>query len=250
MNRRHMKHLPGWKLALAGLALLGISCNVPVDDRPRAVTLDAAASQLAGVMVPEPPQEFPAEIEFPKIPLEQYDLYFVDVGMGLLSPVARPAYGPVTPDSVLKLLLAGPTYDEVVTLAHRTFLPTYDQVKATAVNGSVFEIEFARKTTLKNLSDKQLYWAIGQLAVSVIENTPATAIAITIDQIPQELPTQTGNVIRPVVAADYAEITQVPNTGLLFVNPVAEPLTSSNRTGEVRPPADSLAATGRSDPEP
>lgn len=196
--------------AVSGLLLLaGImatACGVPVDGSPREISLETEAANLTVSTSPAAPPPSPASpISEANLPTRVILYFDREQSSNTLVAIARDVFPSPTPENILELLLTGPTSSEIQD-GYRTHLPPSDQVLGTEVKGSVFEIDFTYETALKALSNRQIYLAMGQLALTLIESTDVESISILIDGELQEVPTDRGNVLRAVEAEDYSEL--------------------------------------------
>jgi len=200
-----------WKLTLGLMAIGGFAlsaCGVPVDGSPRAIVLDSEnfdPTSASVQLVEQSPQE-PAGSSFPATSQGRATLFF-DRGLNdeTLEAISRSLPQAPTPEATLELLLAGPTQNESLD-GYRTYLPLYDEVVRTELDGDNFVIEFVSDTSLKDLSGRQIYLAIGQITLTLTESTDVVSIGITIGGVAQELPTDRGNVQRSVTAEDYSQL--------------------------------------------
>ena len=193
-------------LALLGITLLG--CGVPVDSSPRDATLS-----FSGKRQPESPSqvsipkvELPDNLGLPHMPPYKNWLYFHDPGVDRLFPVSYGSDTEPTPVQVLEMLLAGVMPAAAYAAGLETFLPGMHQVSSISSAAGYFEVDFKSATELKQLTNRQLYLAVGQLVASLAGSTHITSVGISINGQLQELPTQQGIVQRPVTVEDYQDL--------------------------------------------
>lgn len=187
-------------LALAAGILIGgmlSACGVPEDSSPRPLSLEdpsAAQDSLLAVPSPQTEDEEILTIYFDK---DKEDLKIAEI--------LRGASKPVMPRDIVDILLAGP-YEHETEEGYVTYLPRINELLNTRNDSGVFVVNFKRGSRLEELSGLQMYLAAGQLVLSLVDNSDIQGVRVEIEGSSVALPSDYGDLDRPVRREDYLDI--------------------------------------------
>jgi spore germination protein GerM len=184
--------------AVAGLAVAG--CGIPPDDH---ATL-AAPGSVPFDLLAHAPSATPTTL--PLAPTERATIFFVQGER--LAPVQRELPAPVSVESVLEALAAGPTATEVQ-LGLRTALLTPGLMKSGGVSGGVATIDLGQPFT--EIAGRDQIVALAQI-VSTVTGLPGVGRAkFTLEGNPVGILRGDGTVTTDSVSRDdYATLAPVP----------------------------------------
>jgi spore germination protein GerM len=198
MNRRLRR--PVLVAAAVALALLGAGCGIPSDDH---ATLAAAGSVPFDLLGQAPSATAPTQ---PAAPTEKATLFLVQGER--LAPVQRELPAPVSVQSVLEALAAGPTATEVE-LGLRTALLSPGLMRSGGVSGGIATIDLGQPFT--EIAGRDQIVALAQI-VSTVTGLPGVGRAsFTLQGNPVGVLRGDGAVTTESVSRDdYATLAPVP----------------------------------------
>jgi len=188
-------------LALAATALAGAAgCGIPPDDH---ATLAAPSSVPFDLLGQAPP---PAATPLPASPTEKATLFLVQGER--LAPVQRELPAPVSVESVLEALAAGPTATEAE-LGLRTALLAPGLMRSGGVSGGIATIDLGQPFT--EIAGRDQIVALAQI-VSTVTGLPGVGRAsFTLEGNPVGILRGDGAVTAESVSRDdYATLAPVP----------------------------------------
>lgn len=186
-------------LALA--ALLGLAaCGIPPDDRASVAAPDSVPFDLLG----RAPSVTATTLPF--APTERATIFLVQGER--LAPVQRELPAPVSVESVLEALAAGPTATEVQ-LGLRTALLTAGLMRSGGVSGGIATIDLGQPFT--EIAGRDQIVALAQI-VSTVTGLPGVGrVRFTLDAQPVGILRGDGAVTSETVSRDdYATLAPVP----------------------------------------
>ncbi|HEV7688871.1 MAG TPA: GerMN domain-containing protein [Acidimicrobiia bacterium] len=198
MNRRLRR--PVLVAAAVALALLGAGCGIPSDDH---ATLAAAGSVPFDLLGQAPSA---STTTMPASPTERATLFLVQGER--LAPVQRELPAPVSVESVLQALAAGPSATEIE-LGLRTALLAPGLMRSGGVSGGIATIDLGQPFT--DIAGRDQIVALAQI-VSTVTGLPGVGRAsFTLEGNPVGILRGDGAVTTESVSRDdYATLAPVP----------------------------------------
>ena len=191
----------GAALVVAALAALTVAgCGIPPDDHATLAARDSVPFELLG----EAPSVTATTLPFAQT--EKATLFLVQGER--LAPVQRELPAPVSVESVLEALAAGPTATEVQ-LGLRTALLTPALVRSGGVSGGIATIDLGQPFT--EIAGRDQIVALAQI-VSTVTGLPGVGrVRFTLDGNPVGILRGDGAVTTETVSRDdYATLAPVP----------------------------------------
>jgi hypothetical protein len=186
--------------ATAVIALVGAACGIPADEKATVASADSVPFDLLG--------QTPATTAppLPVSPTEKATLFLVQGER--LAPVQRELPSPVSVESVLEALTAGPTATEVQ-LGLRSALLAPGLMRSGGVAGGIATIDLGQPFT--EIAGRDQIVALAQI-VSTVTGLPGVGrAAFTLDGIPVGVLRGDGAVTTESVSRDdYATLAPVP----------------------------------------
>jgi spore germination protein GerM len=200
VNDRLRRRIVG--MVAAGLAAVvgGVACGIPPDDRATLAAPDSVPFDLLG----EAPSVTATTLPFAQT--EKATLFLVQGER--LAPVQRELPAPVSVDTILEALAAGPTTTEVQ-LGLRTALLAPGLMKSGGVSGGIATIDLGQPFT--EIAGRDQIVALAQI-VSTVTGLPGVGrVRFTLDGQPVGILRGDGAVTTDTVSRDdYATLAPVP----------------------------------------
>lgn len=163
-----------WRaLLLVVVAVLGVACGVPAQDRP-----ERLGDQGAVALIDTPPTSQPGAMSLP--------VFFVRGERLVAVPRAVPE---ATLEATLRALFAGPSTEEAAAGLHSAVGPSIRLGEA-RVQGGLARVDLSSPFAQARSEDQVI--AVAQLVFTATEVRGVEAVSITVDGEPIEIPTGDG----------------------------------------------------------